>query len=85
MATDSNAAAVAEAVSAIAESFAGGGHARTASNTEARTVKDADRADTSTFSMPRLDSDTNSEESWSAFNLEVARRDRVHFDNGQVD
>lgn len=77
--------AVAEAVSAIAESFAGGGHARTASNVEGRTIKDADRSSTTTFDMPRLDSDVGVEEGWSVFNLEVARRDRVHFDNAAFD
>lgn len=77
--------AVAQAMAAAANSLAGAGTARTTSNVEGRTTGDVDRGETSTFSMPRRDSDVGVEESWSQFVLESARRDRVHFDNAQFD
>lgn len=72
-------------VSANTDTFVGTGHGRTTSNVDARTTKDADRSDTTSFSMPRLDSDVDTSEGWAVFNLEVARRDRVHFDNAAFD
>ncbi len=80
-----NATAMAKAFAAAADAFAGVGHARSASNVEARTVKDADRSETSTASFSRRDSDVGTEEGWAQFLQEAARRDRVHFDNGQFD
>ena len=86
---EASATAYAKGFSAGADSIAGVGHARSASNTEsqvgARTTKDADRSETSTASFSRRDSDIGIEEAWSQFALEAARRDRVHFDNEQTD
>ncbi len=84
--TDNDAAnAVASAFSAAADAMAGIGHARTASNVEGRTVKDADRSETSTASFSRRDSDVGTEEGWAQFLQEASRRDRMHFDNAQFD
>ncbi len=82
---DAIAMANAMAAAAAADAFAGVAHARTASNAEARTVKDADRSETSTASFSRRDSDIGTEEGWAQFLQEHARKDRVHFDNSQWD
>ena len=83
--TNDAAMAAADAMAAAASALAGAATARTTSNVEGRTTKDADRSETATFSMPRRDSDVGVEEGWSQFILEASRRDRVHFDNGQFD
>ncbi len=82
---NADAIAMANAMVAAADAFAGVAHARTASNVEARTVKDADRSETSTASFSRRDSDVGTEEGWAQFLQEASRRDRVHFDNAQYD
>ncbi len=82
---NADAIAMANAMAAAADAFAGVAHARTGSNVEARTVKDADRSETSTASFSRRDSDIGTEEGWAQFLQEHARKDRVHFDNSQWD
>ncbi len=82
---NADAIAMANAMAAGADALAGVAHARSASNVEARTVKDADRSETSTASFSRRDSDIGTEEGWAQFLQEHARRDRVHFDNAQSD
>ncbi len=88
--------AVAKALAAAADAMAGVAHARSASNVEGRTVKDADRSTTTTQGSTKHDSDINAEEAWAAnlkrtydltqsWDFELARRSAAHFDAMMAD
>ena len=70
--------AVAKALAAAADAMAGVAHARSASNVEGRTIKDADRSTTATFGTTKHDSDINAEEAWAALEHRSQACDSVH-------